>query len=115
MTTTERLSKIKVQCESLLAIAENRTPGKWSHCEKGDYLALNKRIGLMSCIIADDLGPKVAEAYKERDSAFIASCAGSAEAGWRATIDAVDACIQFQSINAELTKQIIAAWPEELL
>ena len=65
MTTTEKLQKIKAECERLLALAEKRTPGKWFPT------------GRTAC-------------YNANDAEFIAACAGLAEAGWKATIAAID-------------------------
>jgi len=56
------------------------------------------------------------------DAAFIAACAGSAEAGWSSTLAAIEAIKNAASIYGrlscaenELQNAIIAAWPEELL
>ena len=74
----------------------------------------------------------------EEGAAFIASCAGPAEAGWRATIAAVDAVLMLNSVDLSpcdggscmvatsaeesldmirgcAASAIIAAWPEEVL
>ena len=108
MTTTEHLQKIKAKCEQLMAIAEKRTPGKWQPA--------TETIWTDSECIAGDM------TYD--DTQFIASCAGHAEAGWRATSAACKSllaricsdcqCGAYDSALAE-AKSIIAAWPEELL
>ncbi len=123
MTTQEHLEKIKAKCQSLLAIAEKRTPGMWQirKCPCGNSKCSDTWPGPMKGVQGSG--------YHPSDAAFIASCAGSAEAGWRATIAAVDALQKlvrwnFQGwegdhgiiaeIEAEM-ETIIAAWPEELL
>jgi hypothetical protein len=124
MTTEEHLIKIKAKCAQLLELSSRRAPGKWK---------LSKRLkGLFICL---------ANAYKvgepsdvcriwncsrsEGNADFIAACAGPAEAGWRATIIAIVESQEHQYIGEPesdyferqplIIKQIIAAWPEELL
>jgi len=112
MTTTEHLARIRARCVELLELANKRTPGKWIPCKKGDYIPVG---GLeMACVLGGDI--KAAEAYEDEDSSFIASCAGPAEAGWRATIHAIDAAEEFDGWEGRRMREtIIAAWPEELL
>jgi hypothetical protein len=69
-------------------------------------------------------------ATSQQNSEYIVSCAGPAEAGWRATIAAIDGLLRIESdgVSAdpyeacdhpswslETINAIIAAWPEELL
>ena len=91
-----KLQKIRAKCQELLALAEKRTPGKWDADGELKYMG--------------------------DDGIFIAACAGPAEAGWRATIAAIDAlniCHEssdFDDMNAwSGLEAIIAAWPDELL
>jgi len=119
MTTEEHLKKIVVKCRELLEEkAAKRTPGKWTFGVR--------------YIFAHDTCDEVAKCpfveQGERDSwmtnaSFIAACAGSAEAGWRATIAAIS-WIKTAYISAyapereeaeRVSSEIIAAWPEELL
>lgn len=103
MTNTEHLQRIRARCVELLAIAEKRKEGKWIARDddvinkKGDYIA--------ACF----------SNYDGRNSAFIAYCAGSAEAGWRATIAAIDGLLATDGANYKCVDAIIAAWPEDLL
>jgi len=103
MTTTEHLEKIKAKCTELLAIAEKRTAGRWSEDNCATVcLTTGRRI-------IDDF-------ENDDDATFIAACAGPAEAGWRATIAAIDAMDEFEDCAADRLAEIItAAWPEELL
>jgi len=113
MDTEEHLNKIIAKCKELLAGAEKRT----QYFIKG--LKHDKARDLMN----------------EEDVEFGLSCAGPAEAGWRATIASIDALYEMvcdpefhdhicdndgrgcqACEDAEKAiKQIIAAWPEELL
>ena len=140
MTSKEYLEKIKAKCQELLEIAEKRTPGEWKSCngQKGTIIRRKS---------ANVIGEPqdVARAWncwrKYGNAAFIASCAGPAEAGWRATIAAIDsletiphspncmmnhyyfgnekrkqqAIIGCNCRRRDQEQAIIAAWPEELL
>jgi hypothetical protein len=112
MNTQEHLQKIKAKCQELLAIAEKRTAGRWAAATESVW--------------AKDEGyEKVCDMLSEGDPDFIASCAGAAEAGWRATIAAIDGIIDPESTetthswsiqyNAATVACICEAWPEELL
>lgn len=78
----EHLKLIDAHLERLLAIAEKRTPGKWV---------------AGATIIGNGVDTTVCEMpSREKDSLawhdnihFIASCAGNAEAGWKATRAAI--------------------------
>jgi len=130
MNTEEHLNRIVAKCRELLAIAERRTPGKWhvgtNGCdpESGGepaFPGVHNDSGLPhgGDFVCDTLGDS--DTCKA-NAAFIANCAGPAEAGWRATIAAIEglravAKWKFESssyADASL-HQIIAAWPEELL
>lgn len=107
MTQQEHLNRIRARCVELLEIAEKRTPGAWDGVEsEGDYFG-DTLIGLGS-------------AYEgwQNDVAFIASCAGAAEAGWKATIAAIDGIEEMDEstyIYNFIASNIIASWPAELL
>ena len=90
MTTKKKLSAIRAKCVELLAIAEKRTQGQWKRqsiygtailCEN------SKNNGNMVCDLPDS-SPECDQFSPNAD--FIASCAGPAEAGWKATIAAID-------------------------
>ena len=94
MTTTEKLQAIKARCEALLETASKRTPGE-----------LISGVHFCAHSISDDI--------------FIASCAGPAEAGWRATIAAIDECLRYPfglddqtNLNpcSAIADEIITAW-----
>ena len=134
MNTKEHLEKIKTKCQELLAIAEKRTPGEWAHWPThwaggSMYVKYSKEncpwINAEGKSDIARVNPFGAYANDESmaNAAFIAYCAGPAEAGWRATIAAIEA-YQFESTcdsyidqekAAEFMQQLIAAWPEELV
>ena len=112
MTTEEHLDRIKSRCRELLALAEKRTPGKWqADPEEGVYNAS------IRCGVSEPwTGNCVASVLKESDAAFIAACAGSAEAGWKTTIAAIEILNGMSpQVRDAMESAILAAWPEELL
>lgn len=82
--TIEKLKAIRAKCEELLETAKARReyPHKWeAHGKRVAFLwgdGCHGGYWLESCEL------------DEGTAAFIASCAGPAEAGWRSTIAAID-------------------------
>jgi len=116
MNQHEHLKRIRARCVELLALAEKRTKGEWFHKFNGHYDEVN--------IQDNEYSPSIAITCpmheRTANAIFIASCAGPAEAGWKATIAAIDALFElgtwFKSPTLdELQSKILAAWPEELL
>lgn len=111
----EHLKLIDAHLERLLAIAEKRTPGEW---EVDQSTTWDQARGIHPQIVQRN-------AYlTAEDAAFIASCAGNAEAGWRATRAAIALlfamCDGAHSINTviaaqKMGKSILAAFPLELI
>lgn len=115
----EHLKLIDAHLERLLAIAEKRTPGRWI-IGAGRYL-----VGLDSDTV------EIAEFSKDDDweieqrsnMKFIASCAGNAEAGWRATKAAIAGYMKAEPddswavslVASEVLEYILAAFPIESL
>ena len=107
MNEQEHLSLIEARCEALLEGAKMRTPEKWSESP-------NKRAVYCACYQVAYTGES------NGNAAFIASCAGPAEAGWKSTIAA---CKRLCGLTSRLwtagdmqeAQVIIAAWPVELL
>jgi hypothetical protein len=122
MTEQEHLQAIKTKCQALLAIAEKRTAGEWQVVFKtrttGAYTFTESHLPFLKAgthVIGEGWELEEREAD---DFDFCASCAGAAEAGWRATIAFIDAILPFVRegvVKPELPNSIIAAWPEELL
>lgn len=107
MTTDEHLDLILAKCRALLALAEKRTPGEWS---KHPNIAINRwqiTTGRYNC----------AEVLTEGNAGFIAACAESAEAGWRATIAAIEGLRNNGGWmnNDRVISIILTAWPESML
>jgi hypothetical protein len=156
MTRDEHLDRIVAKCRELLAIAEGRTPGPWhwvnpSNDNPIDFTQFDERlvesargttIGEASLrSVRETRSPfgdytlpvflAESEEISKPNAAFIASCAGSAEAGWRATIAAIEglrgmlsyfssyvdnsAAFAGRDRIRDALDAIIAAWPEEML
>ena len=80
----DHLRRIDAHLANLLDIAAKRTPGEWTWNAKygGSAEILEPRIWLGESSILPAKEP-------HRNAAYIASCAGNAEAGWRATRAAI--------------------------
>jgi len=125
MTQLEHLQRIRQRCVELLEIAEKRTAWEW--VEKDDLAAVSGYHFVGTSAVPRGT---IVTGIKE-DACFIASCAGAAEAGWKATVAAIDSAlliIEFFEVPPEnplhqrelevaldVAKSISAAWPEELL
>jgi len=120
MTTEEHLKRIRARCVELLALAEKRTQGEWQS------KPLKYGYHIIPAEIYCDRGATQSEFEQFGNALFIASCAGPAEAGWKATIAAIDHCLSMQGIELAfdgpemiatetLASAILAAWSEELL
>jgi len=127
MTTDEHLKRIRARCVELLENGKKRTQGRWEHRAERVALWLGDECHGGDWIDGD---------MTEHDALFIASCAGPAEAGWKATIAAIDVLVGMiddkeyggghvcdndgrgcsACHRAEKTlRDILAAWPEEIL
>ena len=144
MSPEEHLNRIVAKCRELLAIAEKRTPGEWMRDRsgglKGDVRCKSGRWIAMTAFCGNSNAGGLI--HQDANAAFIASCAGPAEAGWRATIAAIEGRKNCPSCGGcgitdgwvpsysnpdnsgghpeaapccTHLKDIIAAWPEELL
>jgi hypothetical protein len=135
MTTIEHLQRIKSRCQELLATAETRTPGGWAFDPENIGGGSWPYYGLINAESGESV-PVHVLVERPGNATFIASCAGPAEAGWRATIAAVDAVLMMNSVDLSpcdggscmvatgaeesldtirgcAAAAIIAAWPEE--
>ena len=79
----DHLRRIDAHLANLLDIAAKRTPGEWASTSASVRHGYKGR----------DLTAVCSVTYKDREdeanATFIASCAGNAEAGWRATRAAI--------------------------
>lgn len=117
MTTAQlsHLRAIDAHLAKLLAIAAKRTPGEW----KQDYIYVD----------TSDKADLIKAEGSVGNAAFIASCAGNAEAGWKATraaiaslllvsrydLDAMLLVKSFGNLADETLQRILAAFPLESL
>jgi len=85
MNTKEHLNKIVEKCRSNLLLAEKRTPGRW---EASDNVCVSEKTDGYYFVTCDSRRSTMSQ--DASNAAFIASCAGPAEAGWRATISICD-------------------------
>jgi hypothetical protein len=120
MTQQEHLQRIRQRCVELLEIAEKRTAGVWKHNHGRRMLISVDSLHEDAVLHGDEFE------ICDYDASFIASCAGAAEAGWKATIATIDGLdqlrrhygpinIMLMAFMDEQEEAIIAAWPEELL
>jgi hypothetical protein len=120
MTQTEHLKLIRARCVELLEIAEKRTAGAWSVVPFGNY----DEYKIEPEIFTGE--PVEATGMTLGDATFVASCGtGATEAGWLATVAAVDGIIDPESSetthagviqhNAATVDRICSAWPIGLL
>jgi hypothetical protein len=130
MTTIEHLQRIKSRCQELLTTAETRTPGGWAFDPENIGGGSWPYYGLINAESGESV-PVHVLVERPGNATFIASCAGPAEAGWRATIAAVDCAlvilefyegshlndVQKRELDTanDSALAIIVAWPEEVL
>jgi hypothetical protein len=118
----EHLKLIDAHLERLLAIAEKRTPGDWTTRSNTEHMDYGEPIRVESN------KPPRSVAYhgsencflSAGDAIFIASCAGNAEAGWRATRAAIEFLLLQEELGEEfrfghLLTDILAAFPLDLI
>lgn len=107
MNTTEKLKQIRAKCVDLLAVAEQRTKGEWTKTTT-PYTNTYYRIAVAG--LGRGLAYLRGGERDEYDARFIASCAGSAEAGWKVTISEIDYIFHSNLVDSFLSGSIIAAW-----
>jgi hypothetical protein len=130
MTTTEHLQLIKSECERLLAIAEKRTQGEWKVSNYRPYGIIARSEKESTYALGDNNFKHFIHPDSAENAAFIATCAGRAEAAWRSTIAAIDCLIDCEELHycdndgrecprdrplIRMQNSIITAWPIELL
>jgi hypothetical protein len=126
MTQQEHLNRIRARCVELLEIAKHRTPELWN--PSFDTTGFPCVASVKDTRIATTDLSCSRFGVRQDDTTFIASCAGAAEAGWKATIAAIDTVTGLQKVPYgwdgdcgasayadNLADSIIAPWPEELL
>lgn len=122
----DHLRAIDEHLTALLAIAEKRTPGRWKAIDgiKTPVNCGEKHIAMVNYYKSGSKSVDVYGDEHEANAAFIASCAGNAEAGWKYALKnlrtwqrAHDEAIskELKSLAAKQLESILAAWPLELL
>ncbi len=112
MNTNEKLQRIKAECERLLALAKQRTPGFWSldHCTP--YGSTERTYQVEG---PPSGGPHEWPDFERKsDAEFVCECAGTAEAGWKATIATIDQYLKSNGLGQgflyEMICEILTAW-----
>ena len=125
----DHLRRIDAHLANLLAIAEKRTPGEWAITKLGDNPESYPGIEAVLTeenIVDNHYAYEGGGVNGMHNAAFIASCAGNAEAGWKATraaikgllaTEASDTCADeahacnHPSDAADILGSILAAFP----
>lgn len=100
MTRDEKLDALLKHLHNLIEGAKKRTPGKWIHDKSrgsvGDVCTTDLD-AVAQCQERSEISRRFGTTHRQyqniqrdNNAAYIASCAGNAEAGWRATIAAID-------------------------
>ena len=120
-TQLDHLRLIDAHLERLLDIASKRTPGEWgsqiydvgqAECEARCFLPSKDptRAWQRTTLVTT-------ERHNTEDAAYIASCAGNAEAGWKATRAVIKSyydsgiCREWQGYMQSAIEPILAAFP----
>lgn len=78
----DHLRRIDAHLANLLSTAEKRSSGEWhKECHDNSFAH--------GCAVGDKKNGLIASRLTQGNAAFISSCAGNAEAGWRATRAAI--------------------------
>lgn len=119
----EHLRRIDAHLANLLSTAEKRTPGEWDTLGVANSNSLrlfagNRYLGMLGNSDAD-------KREVQSDAAFIASCAGNAEAGWKATRAAIAVILNcndnsfphmYAAIQvSQMADSILSAFPLKLI
>ena len=109
----DHLRRIDAHLERLLGIAAKRTPGEWKAESSRAYCTDES-------VTHNVVGPPSDFMYLQElpDATFIASCAGNAEAGWKATRATIAAIAEYSILDENLDTMmntILATFPLETL
>lgn len=118
----DHLQRIDAHLAKLLDIAAKRTPGEWG----SQIYDVGQAESEARCFLPSKDPTRAwqrttlvtTERHNTEDAAFIASCAGNAEAGWKATRAAIAAMAEYSILDENLgtmVKTILAAFPLESL
>ncbi len=112
----DHLRAIDAHIDALLALAAKRTPGGWHH--RADLRGHNDD----AMQVFTTSSPDFSVQQDLQNAAYIAACAGRAEAGWRGTKAAIKQLMlihhgqyPMSDFNKEMLASTLAAWPRGLL
>lgn len=120
----EHFCLLKKHLENLLETAAKRTPGEWKVYKNKSLSQFSKeRIGvtpIKGCDVANTNIVGLTDDQCLSNAAFIASCAGNAEAGWRSTMASIDLLLEMERQGCSFSyfptaESILAEWPLESL
>lgn len=125
-TQLEHLRLLKAHLETLLETAKKRAPGEWLAPTDESWNVWEMEGDEVGAHCIAHCGPKRNFARGMSSSvtnaAFIASCAGNAEAGWKSTLAAVLLIEQLDGYDlnidettSALLDKLVTAWPIETL
>jgi len=109
--------------DALAALAREATAGEWKTPAEKPWRVYS---GDVLIAVANGMTHPSDEVDADANAAYIAACAGRAEAGWKSTIAAIKMINMTKQdkewrsrfddlLMDELTQSILAAWPIELL
>lgn len=106
----EHLKRIDAHLERLIDIASKRTPGEW---DASDNVCTADAVEGGYFITCDSMKTNVST--DANNATYIASCAGNAEAGWRATRAVIQWFLKWDNSTdySHLVDPILAAFPLE--
>ena len=109
----EHLKLIDAHLERLLAIAEKRTAGEWTH----QVSSSDPNRSLVNLRHSNGVVATFATRSGDLNLEFAASCAGNAEAGWKATRAAIEWFLKWDRAShySDLVEPILATFPLESL
>jgi len=120
MTPDEHLDTIIAKCRAIIALGKARTAGKWDNSRYHYPRFIVARRGEAdNDAFPGDRAVCEVQQSKPSDAAFIAACAGPAEAAAASTIAAIEWAAGLHSawkwVGEDVIDAIRAAWPEETL
>ena len=98
----DHLRAIDAHLAKLLDIAAKRTPGEWINGGRYDLDYVHNRDEAFCTM-------------NTHNAAFIASCAGNAEAGWKATRAAIAGLMDFEELDPHLQVMVESAQATSIL
>lgn len=120
----DHLRILDAHLDRLLETAKTRTPGRWKVNEHSwqDSSIWSPSTGKTTAILSIEDDEESAEdegLLRDANAAYIASCAGNAEAGWKSTQRIIKEAIFLESDAPQkmssILKILLEEWPIELI